>query len=558
MLLEDTQNQNQTSAILSSMSPKEESQTFILEELKRIKRRQDCDFFTQWTFSYFQDYLTIGNKRALKAEDFPPVEDFDGAELMANDIHKAWRVEQERRSENPSFARALLKVYGPRYMNAGVFFLLEFFVQLTQGWFLARLLKAMSDPSQTPYMYYYAAGLVFDQSAYCLLHHWEWWITIRTGMQIRVGLIAAIYKKITNLSLANVSSTGFIVNLVSNDVQRFEDAAPFLHYVWVTPLQIIGYMTLIYYEIGWSMFAAVGCIGLLVPLQYVFGRFFKKYRKITVNFRDERIKSISDMISGIMIVKLYAWEVPFMKKIDDWRNSEMNFIWKANFLKAINESIFFSSGAVVNALTFILYHYLGGELTPAKIFSTMVYLNVLKLSITNFIPKSFQLVSESLVSLERLQEFFSLPELDQAIPTASAPSDVDISFADASFSWKKEVSAPVILRNLELVVKRGKLVMICGSVGSGKSSFLHAILGDMVLINGQSSINAKRIAYVPQTPWILSGSIKDNILFGLPFDEKKFQNAIHAASLERDLQLFPKGASTFIGERGVTLSGGKS
>jgi ATP-binding cassette subfamily C (CFTR/MRP) protein 4 len=189
-------------------------------------------------------------------------------------------------------------------------------------------------------------------------------------MQIRVGLIAAIYKKITNLSLANVSSTGFIVNLVSNDVQRFEDASPFLHYCWITPLQIIGYMTLIYYEIGWSMFAAVGCIGLIVPLQFCFGRFFKKYRKITVDFRDERIKCISDMIAGIQIVKLYAWEIPFIKKINEWRDAEMGYIWKGNFLKAINESIFFSSGVFVNALTFILYHYLGGQLTPAKIFST--------------------------------------------------------------------------------------------------------------------------------------------------------------------------------------------
>ena len=109
------------------------------------------------------------------------------------------------------------------------------------------MLNSLSDGNQSSYTYLYAAGLVFDQSAYALMHHWEWFVTIRTGMQIRVGLIAAIYKKVTNLSLANLSSTGLIVNLISNDVQRFEDAAPFLHYCWICPLQIIGYMTLIYY-----------------------------------------------------------------------------------------------------------------------------------------------------------------------------------------------------------------------------------------------------------------------------------------------------------------------
>lgn len=100
-------------------------------------------------------------------------------------------------------------------------------------------------------------------------------------------------------------------------------------------------------------------------------------------------------------------------------------------------------------------------------------------------------------------------------------------------------------------------MMICGSVGSGKSSFLHAILGDMVLTSGHCRVNAKKIAYVPQTPWILSGTIRDNILFGLAYDDSKFNKAIHAASLEKDFQLFPKGALTFIGERGITLSGGK-
>jgi ATP-binding cassette subfamily C (CFTR/MRP) protein 4 len=111
-----------------------------------------------------------------------------------------------------------------------------------KGWFLAKLLEWIADPNAVPHEgYYYAAGIAADNLLYALLHHWEWFITIRTGMQIRVGLIAAIYQKCLNLSLANTSSTGFILNLVSNDVQRFEDLSPFLHYVWVCPLQIIGY-----------------------------------------------------------------------------------------------------------------------------------------------------------------------------------------------------------------------------------------------------------------------------------------------------------------------------
>ena len=158
------------------MNPKHESQISILKKedhSQRIRRRQDCDLISQWTFSYFQDYLKIGNKRELKAEDFPEVEDEDKAQIAAESIHKEWKLEQELHGEKASFTRALWRVFGPRYAVAGICFLIEFMVQLTQGWFLSRLLNSIADGNQSSYTYWYAAGLVFDQSAYTFLHHWE-------------------------------------------------------------------------------------------------------------------------------------------------------------------------------------------------------------------------------------------------------------------------------------------------------------------------------------------------------------------------------------------------
>ena len=182
----------------------------------------------------------------------------------------------------------------------------------------------------------------------------------------------------------------------------------------------------------------------------------------------------------------------------------------------------------------------------------------MKLSITNFVPKSFQFVSECAVSLDRLQEFFSLPEAEivTSDQNLSGSSETACVFKNVSLSWKNDTGKPT-LQNITMSIKKGELILICGSVGAGKSSFLHAILGDMFLIEGKLSLFEKKIAYVPQTPWILSGSIKDNILFGQPYDDERFKKAIHAACLEKDFQSFPKGASTFIGERGITLSGGQ-
>lgn len=219
---------------------------------------------------------------------------------------------------------------------------------------------------------------------------------------------------------------------------------------------------------------------------------------------------------------------------------------------------------MINTVTFLVFHFIGGELTPAKVFSTIVFLNVLKLSITMFIPKAFQLVSECQVSVDRLEDFFSLPD----VSIGSSPEEQNIIFQEeenkntvlvlknASFSWNT-VDSECILTDLNLKFSKRQLSIICGTVGAGKSSLLHAILGDMVLKRGAFATKAKKIAYVSQQPWILSGTIKENILFGQPFDAERLSKSIRAASLDRDITLFKNGLDTFIGERGVTLSGGQ-
>ena len=188
-------------------------------------------------------------------------------------------------------------------------------------------------------------GLAIASFIHGTLHHVEFFVAMRTGMRIRVGLIAAIYQKCLKLSISNTSSTGFIVNLVSNDLQRFEDAAPFAHFIWIVPIQLIFTMWLIYLQIGYLFVAPLVGLVLLIPLQGIFAKRFGTLRKRVVEFRDERIKSISDMLAGILVVKLYAWEMPFMEKINQHRLDEMKLIWKASILKAINEAIFFCSGS---------------------------------------------------------------------------------------------------------------------------------------------------------------------------------------------------------------------
>jgi ATP-binding cassette subfamily C (CFTR/MRP) protein 4 len=166
---------------------------------------------------------------------------------------------------------------------------------------------------------------------------------MRAGMQMRVGFIALVYKKLLQLSIAHTASGGVIVNMVSNDVQRFEDLAPFLSFIVVGPAQVVLSTIFMYLQIGPASFGSVVALLLLIPLQGFFAKQFGGLRKKTVMFTDERIRSLSDMFIGMMVVKLNAWEKPFCEKIGLVRDQELKYIQKGAVIRAFNEAFSFAS-----------------------------------------------------------------------------------------------------------------------------------------------------------------------------------------------------------------------
>ncbi|KAJ3276362.1 Multidrug resistance-associated protein 4 [Terramyces sp. JEL0728] len=538
----------------------------------KVKRRQDSNIFSRWTFSYLNPIIHRGLKRELVEGDYQNVEDADNCEYLSQKFLNEWEKAYSVSGQDTKLFPVLIKVFGSSYAIALIPFFLEAVMQVLEGYFLGQVLLWFQSPADdSNQAYFNALGLSIALFIHSFLHHVEFFMGMRVGMQMRIGLIASIYRKALNLSIANTSSTGFIINLVSNDVQRFEDASPFLPFLVVGPFQFVATMYFIYLEIGWSMLATAIVTMMLVPLQGTFARTFGRLRKATVKFRDERIKSISDMLAGIMVVKLYGWEKPFMKKINEYRNSEMINIWKGSVLKAINLAMFFGAASLNSVITFSTFYLAGGELTAARVFTVTTYISFLKLLMSNFFPLALQFIAECNVSIQRIQEFMLLPEIssskeslrNQELYNELNDANIILAMDKASFSWEKsaiEIGKTVqveILKDINFTLRKKELVAICGFVGAGKSSFLHAILGDMNFTKGRVYNDIKRIAYVSQTPWILSGTIRDNILFGQPYDEKRFHNVIKVCSLERDFTLFEDGADTIIGERGVTLSGGQ-
>lgn len=175
---------------------------------------------------------------------------------------------------------------------------------------------------------------------------------MRAGMQMRVAFIALIYRKLLTLSTSHTASGGFIVNMVSNDVQRFEDASPFAHYVWLGPIEALLATYFMYVQIGYGAFTAVGFLFMLIPLQSALAKVFGKLRRRSVLLRDERIRNIADMLTGIMVIKLYAWENPFKARIHKLRDEELSIIKTTARYRAMNDAFWFSSGGYLNLTPF--------------------------------------------------------------------------------------------------------------------------------------------------------------------------------------------------------------
>ncbi|KAJ3103612.1 Multidrug resistance-associated protein 4 [Phlyctochytrium bullatum] len=537
--------------------------------------------------------LRKGLRQTLDRHDYMPIEDDDDSRRLSTALTDAWHAEVQRAHRTntpPQLWRAVFKVFGLPYLWPGLSCLAETCVKIGQAVLLGYLLRWFQNPLANPNEgYYYALGMSLTVVAHALLHHFEFFAAMRVGMQLRTAFIATIYRKCLALSISHTSSTGLIVNLVSNDVQRFEDAAPFSHFFWLGPLEVLLITYFMWLEISWAAFAAVLALLALIPIQGSFARQFGRLRKSTVGYRDERIKSISDCLAGIMVVKLYAWEAPFRESIDDLRNKELGVVRKASRLRAMNEAFYFASPVVIEIFAFLTYWLMGGELTAAKVFTCIVYLASIQLSMTNFYPvspfpyhsskkpnpnpinfcnlqKALQFVSESRVSLSRIQAFLSLPEMavkanfgpDAPIFKEVDDASVEIAIRNGSFAWGPEGVARPTLTGVDLTVKKGELIVVVGPVGAGKSSLLQALLGEMEsLPDTRVGIRTQRIAYCTQTPFIFSGTIEENILFGQPLSEPRLRDVIRASAMESDMALFPKGRHTVIGERGITLSGGQ-
>ncbi|XP_030600304.1 multidrug resistance-associated protein 4-like [Archocentrus centrarchus] len=511
--------------------------------------------------------LQLGKKQSLEENDMYSILQEDKSETLGGELQRFWDREVRHATkelQKPKLSRVLIKCYGKSYAVAGIFaFFLEA-IKVIQPLLLGKIILFFEnyhpdDQRSLRMAYVYAGAISISAFGLTIFQHLYYYHVLRTGMQIRVAVCHMIYRKALGLSTESMgkTTTGQIVNLLSNDVNHFDEITLNLHYLWVGPLQAVVIIVFLWYEIGPSCLAGVAAIALMMPIQTWFGKLFGIFRSKTAVLTDSRIRIMNEVVSGIRIIKMYAWEKPFSALVTEVRKKEIHQILKSSYLRGLNMASFFASSKITVFVTFTVYALLGNTITASSVFTTTSLYGTIKLTVTLFFPLAIEKLSETVVSIRRIKNFLLLEELERknvALPLEGKKEN-SIEIEKLTCYWDKSLDAAA-LQNVSITAKSHQLLTVIGPVGAGKSSLLSAILGELPHDTGTIKVRGQ-LTYAAQQPWVFPGTIRSNILFGRQLNPKKYERVLRACALKKDLELFPDGDLTLIGDRGATLSGGQ-
>ncbi|XP_063103007.1 ATP-binding cassette sub-family C member 4 isoform X2 [Cavia porcellus] len=525
---------------------------------------QDANLCSRVFFWWLNPLFKIGHKRRLEEDDMYSVLPQDRSKYLGEELQGYWDKEvfrAEKDARKPSLTKAIIKCYWKSYLLLGIFTFIEEGIKVIQPLFLGKVINYFENYSTDSVALYRAYGhatvLTICTLFLAILHHLYFYHVQCTGMRLRVAMCHMIYRKA--LRLSNVAlgktTTGQIVNLLSNDVNKFDQVTIFLHFLWAGPLQAIAVTVLLWMEIGVSCLAGMAVLIILLPLQSCIGKLFSSLRSKTAAFTDARIRTMNEVITGIRIIKMYAWEKSFADLISNLRRKEISKVLRSSYLRGMNLASFFVANKIILFVTFTSYVLLGHVITASHVFVAMTLYGAVRLTVTLFFPSAIEKVSEAIISIRRIKNFLLLDEISQ--PNLEAPTEgkMIVDVQDFTAFWDKTLETPT-LQGLSFTARPGELLAVIGPVGAGKSSLLSAVLGELPPSQGLVTVHGK-IAYVSQQPWVFSGTVRSNILFGKKYEKERYERVIKACALKKDLQLLKDGDLTVIGDRGATLSGGQ-
>ncbi|XP_028221561.1 ABC transporter C family member 3-like isoform X1 [Glycine soja] len=513
------------------------------------------------TFSWVGPLIAVGNKKTLDLEDVPQLDSRDSVigafptfrekvEADCGGINSVTTLKLVKSLIISAWKEILITAFLVLLNTLASYvgpYLIDGFVQYLDG---QRLYENQG--------YFLVSAFFFAKLVECLTQrHWFFRLQ-QVGLRIRALLVTMIYNKALTLSCQSKQghTSGEIINFMTVDAERVGVFSWYMHDLWMVALQVTLALLILYKNLGLASIAAFVATVAIMLANVPLGSLQEKFQKKLMESKDTRMKATSEILRNMRILKLQGWEMKFLSKITELRKNEQGWLKKYVYTAAVTTFVFWGSPTFVSVVTFGTCMLMGIPLESGKILSALATFRILQEPIYG-LPDTISMIAQTKVSLDRIVSFLRLDDLRsdvvEKLPWGS--SDTAIEVVDGNFSWDLSSPSPT-LQNINLKVFHGMRVAVCGTVGSGKSTLLSCVLGEVPKISGILKVCGTK-AYVAQSPWIQSGKIEDNILFGERMDRDRYEKVLEACSLKKDLEILSFGDQTIIGERGINLSGGQ-
>ncbi|XP_022637519.1 ABC transporter C family member 3-like [Vigna radiata var. radiata] len=511
------------------------------------------------TFSWVSPLIAVGNKKALDLEDVPQLDSRDSVvgafpgfrdklEADCGGINGVTTLKLVKTLVMISWKEILFTAFLALSHTLASYvgpYLMDGFVEYLDG---QRLYENQG--------YVLISAFFFAKIVECLSQLHRCFRLQQVGLRFRALLVTMIYNKALTLSCQSKQghTDGEIINFMAVDAERVGAFSWHMHDLWMVALKVTLAFLILYKNLGLASIVAFVATTVVMLTNVPLGSLQGKFQKRLMQSKDTRMKATTEILRNMKILKLQGWEMKFLSKITELRKTEQGWLKRGAYTAAVTSFLFKGSPTFVAVVTFSTCMLIGVPLKSGNILSALATFEILQEPIYN-LPGTISMIAQTNVSLDRIASFLRLDDLPsdvvEKLPRGS--SDTAIELVDGNFSW--ELSNPT-LKNINLKVLNGMKVVVCGTVGSGKSTLLSCVLGEVPKISGILKVCGTK-AYVTQSPWIQSGKIEDNILFGKQMDREKYEKVLEACSLKKDLEILPFGDQTIIGERGINLSGGQ-
>lgn len=549
---------------------------------------KDPNIISKMTFSWMNPLIELAHSNnGLESDDLPTPPKVVSTAHSAPRLAANWYKQSKKPKSKRSLIFALIKTFGFQTFICICFDMSESIISFVQPQLLKRLIQFFSLNNENQPMivgFTIALGMFVVSITGTMLSNQAVIKTVETRFCAKAAMLQLVYNKAMGLSPSERMNrpTGDILNHMSVDINAVTNLVDNVQTMLSAPARFVLCLASLYGLLGNSTWVGLLTMCVMLPLNTLLVKKLKGYHVQQMKLKDKRTSFVSEILQNVKSIKLYAWETPMLNKLAHIRNDEeLANLRKIGILSA---SINFAWTCVpffVSCSTFAVFALFSGiPLTPDIIFPALSLFDLLSDPIFA-LPVVITALIQCSVSLNRLSSFLCADDVDTSIvtklPKVKNVGDVSVEISNGTFLWKNPLDPSTTLGeeeesldetrsealiNLNFKAKKGQLACIVGRVGSGKSTFLNCMLGEMPVVphdkSKQTSIRIHgHVAYCSQIPWIINATVKENILFGHKMDPEFYAKAIDVCQLTPDLDILPDGDETLVGEKGISLSGGQ-